>query len=120
MRGEKKEEEGEKEEKEKKKEQKNKKENKRRDGESVEKRNSSNQLQKQTIFAYSYSYLYFLKGHSGFSKCRKRLRAFANSVKHQYSDSFVINVNVKYPASCDKDNKQDEKLFEGILGTIRL
>lgn len=35
------------------------------------------------------------------------------------SDSFVINVNAKYPAPCDKDNKQDEKPFEGIFGTIR-
>lgn len=35
------------------------------------------------------------------------------------SDSFIINVNAKCPAPCDKDNKQDEKPFEGIFGTIR-
>ena len=34
------------------------------------------------------------------------------------SDSFVIDVNAKYPASCDKNNKQYEKSFEGIFGTI--
>lgn len=34
------------------------------------------------------------------------------------SGSFVIDVNAKYPAFCDKNNKQDEKSFEGIFGTI--
>lgn len=36
------------------------------------------------------------------------------------SDSFVININVRSAAPCDKDNKQDEKPFGSIFGTIRL
>lgn len=36
------------------------------------------------------------------------------------SDSFVININVRSAAPCDKDNEQDEKPFGSIFGTIRL
>lgn len=36
------------------------------------------------------------------------------------SDSFMINVNVKYPVPCGKDNNPDEKPFEGVLGRIKL
>lgn len=47
-----------------------------------------------------------IKGHSG--QCETSIP----------SGSFVIDVNAKYPAFCDKNNKQYEKSFEGIFGTI--
>lgn len=49
----------------------------------------------------------------------KKIKGHSNPCETSISsDSFVIDVNAKYPVSCDKNNKQYEKSFEGIFETI--
>ena len=80
------------------------------------KRQSLTQLQKYSIYIQLFL---SCKGSARVLQMQKKIKGHSEPCETSIpSGSFVIDVNAKYPAFCDKNNKQYEKSFEGIFGTI--
>lgn len=84
----------------------------------VEKRNRST-AQMGDFYKY-YSGFYILKGERELCKCKQGCKAMQNCMKQQHPKTYVVNANVEYPVSSDKDKKKMKGPLGAVCGTFRL
>lgn len=71
-------------------------------------------------FYKCYSGFYILKGELELCKCRQGCKSMQDCMKQQHPKQYVVNANVEYPVSSDKNKKKKLKGPWGLCGTFRL